>query len=93
MFYRKQSLDAPEHSERNVVNTATTNMYRGHNYTANGAGEERDHRLPTLQKAMGIEIRQRLQFTVKLSQFFDTTIGSKSYTICTMHVKNIFPTD
>ena len=25
--------------------------------------------------------------------FFDATIGSKSYTICTMHVKNIFPTD
>ena len=53
-------------------------MYRGYNHTANGAGEERDHRLPTLQKAMGIEIRQRLQFTVKLSQFFDATIGSKS---------------
>ena len=25
--------------------------------------------------------------------FFDATIGSNSYTICTMHVKNIFPTD
>ena len=24
---------------------------------------------------------------------FDATIGSNSYTICTMHVKNIFPTD
>ena len=39
------------------------------------------------------EMRQRLQFTVKL--FDDATIGSKSYKICTMHVKNtcIFPTD
>ena len=35
---------------------------------------------------------QRLKFTVKII-FFDVTIGSKSYTICTMHVKNIFPTD
>ena len=25
--------------------------------------------------------------------FFDATIGRNSYTICTMHVKNIFPTD
>ena len=29
---------------------ATTKYY---NYTANGADEEREHRLPTLQKAMG----------------------------------------
>ena len=33
------------------------------------------------------EIRQRLQFTVKLSS------PIQRYTICTMHVKNIFPTD
>ena len=35
---------------------------------------------------------QRLKLTVKII-FFDAVIGSKSYTICTMHVKNIFPTD
>ena len=33
-----------------------------------------------------------MKFTVKII-FFDAAIGSKSYTICTMHVKNIFPTD
>ena len=38
------------------------------------------------------EIRQRLKFKDKII-FFDAAIGSKSYTICTIHVKNIFPTD
>ena len=38
------------------------------------------------------KIRQRLKFTVKIV-FFDAAIGSNSYTICTVHVKNIFPTD
>ena len=39
-----------------------------------------------------VKIRQRLKFTVKII-FFDAAIGRKSYTISTMHVKNIFPTD
>ena len=39
------------------------------------------------------EIRQHLKFTVKIISF-DAAIGSKlSYTICTIHLKNIFPTD
>ena len=38
------------------------------------------------------EERQRWKFTVKII-FFDTTIGSKNYTICKMHMRNIFPTD
>ena len=37
------------------------------------------------------EIRQRLQYSQIIS--FDAMIGSTSYTICTKHVKNIFPTD
>ena len=37
------------------------------------------------------EIRQRLKFTVKII-IFEATVGTNSYTICTMHVKNIFPT-
>ena len=48
-------------------------------------------RLPTLQKATR-RWGKRLKFTVKFI-FFDAAIGSKSYTICTMHVKNIFPMD
>ena len=56
-------------------------------YTADEAGEERELRLPTLQ-----DIRQRLRCTVKII-FFDATIGGKGYTTCTVHVKNIFPTD
>lgn len=51
----------PSHSESNVVNSATTDMYRGsdkllHYYTANEADEEREQRLPTVQ-----EIRQQLK--------------------------------
>ena len=33
-----------------------------------------------------------LKFTVKVI-FFEATIGSKNYTICKMHVRNIFQTD
>ena len=33
--------------------TCTEAMTKYYNYTANGADEEREHRLPTLQKAMG----------------------------------------
>ena len=38
-----------------------------------------------------VKIGQRLKVTFKII-FFDAAIGSKSYTICTMHVENIFPT-
>ena len=71
-------------------------MYRGsnkyYNYTASETDEERERR-PTSDASKSDEkIMQRLKLTVKII-FFDAVIGSKSYTICTMHVKNIFPTD
>ena len=59
-------------------------------YTANEANEEREERLPTLQKA--IRRSSNACIFTKLI-FFDATIGSNSYTICTTHVKNIFSTD
>ena len=67
-------------------------MYRGRDkilQLPNGTDEQREHRLPTLQKAIR---RSGKKFTVQI-MFFDAMIGSKSYTICTMHVKDIFPTD
>ena len=67
--------------------TCTEAATKCYNYTADEAGEERELRLPTLQ-----DIRQRLRCTVKII-LFDATIGGKGYTICTVHVKNIFPTD
>ena len=75
---------------RQRVNTATTNMYKGSDKILQLHCKWSRWRegTPTAvaSKSSG-EIRQRLQFTVK------ATIGSNSYTICTMHVKNIFPTD
>ena len=38
------------------------------------------------------EVRQRLKFAIKII-FFDATMGSKNYTICKIHMRNIFPTD
>ena len=38
------------------------------------------------------EVRQRLKFAIKII-FFDATMGSKTYTICKIHMSNIFPTD
>ena len=61
-----------------------------YNYTANEANEDREHQLPTLQKA--IRRSSNTCIFTKLI-FFDATIGSNSYTMCTMHVKNIFSTD
>ena len=55
--------------------TCTEAATKYYNYTANGAHEEREHRPATL--------------TVYSKIVFDATIGSNSYTICTMHVKNI----
>ena len=86
------------HSKGNVVNTATTNMYRGSKKILQLHCKWSRWRegTPTADasKSDG-EIRQRLQvqFTVKIIIFFDATIGSNSYTICTMHVKNIFLMD
>ena len=79
-------------------------MKRGNNkilqyYTANETDEEREHQPPTFQQNAVNRIRnetdeerQRWTFTVKII-FFDTTIGSKNYTICEMHMRDIFPTD
>ena len=66
---------------------AATKYY---NYTANGADEEREHRLLTLQKSWGDQATLAVYSKII---FFDATIGSNSYTICAMYFKNIFPTD
>ena len=49
-----------------------------------------EHRPPTLQKAMG---RWGNAYSYSKIISFDAMIGSNSYTTCTMHVKNIFPTE
>ena len=38
------------------------------------------------------EVRQRLKFAIKII-FFDATMGSKNYTTCKIHMRNIFPSD
>ena len=71
--------------------TCTEAVTKYCNYTANGADEEREHRLTMLQKA--IRRSGNAYWVYSKIIFFNATIGSNSYTICTMHVKNIFPTD
>ena len=39
-----------------------------------------------------LTVSYRLKFTVKII-FLDATIGNKNYTICKMHLRNIFPKD
>ena len=104
-----KSEDKQRHSEGKRCQqqreaTATTNMKGGRNkilqyYTANETDEEREHRQPMFQQNAINKIRnetdeerQRWKFTVKII-LFDTTIGSKNYTICQMHMRDIFPTD
>ena len=70
--------------------TCTEAATKYYNYTANEADEEQEHRLPTLQKRWGDQATLAVYSKII---FFDATIGSNSYSICTMHVKNIFPTD
>ena len=62
---RRQQQEAAHKAQRASLSTAkatsstqrpqtcTETMTKCYNYTANGADEEREHRLPTLQKAMG----------------------------------------
>ena len=38
------------------------------------------------------DVSQCLKFAIKII-FFDATMGSKNYTICKIHMSNIFPTD
>ena len=70
-----------KHSEGNVVNTATTNVYRGaakyYNYIVNEADEEREHRLPTLPKATRLDQAARKVYSQTI--FFDAAIGNKNY--------------
>ena len=89
-----------KHSEGNagnVFNTATTNMYRGSDKILQLLCKRYRWRegTPTVDASKrDEEISQRLKFTVKIKFiFFDATIGSKSCTICTIYVKNIFPKD
>ena len=62
---RRQQHEAPPKRQRTSFSTAkatsstqrpktcTESATKYYNYTTNGADEEREHRLPTLQKAMG----------------------------------------
>ena len=70
--------------------TSTEAVTKYYNNTANETNEEREHQLPTLQKAMG---RSGNAYSYSKIIFFDAMIGSNSYTICTKHIKNIFPTE
>ena len=83
-----------ENSYCNVVNAATTNMYRGCDKILQvhcKRNRWREETLTVNASKSDKKISQRLKFTVKIT--FDAVTGSNSYTICTMHVKNIFPTD
>ena len=100
----KQWHSEGKHCQQQREATATTNMKRGNikilqYYTANETDEEKEHRQPMFQQNAINKIRnetdgdrQRWKFTVKIT-LFDTTIGSKNYTICQMHMRDIFPTD
>ena len=85
-----------QYSEGNVVNTATTNMYRGSHkirqlhckWSRGSLGENTDCR--RFKKWWGDQATLTVYSKII---FFDATIGSNGYTICTMHVKNSFPTD
>ena len=91
-------------ADRKSLNTATTRRQHSdhkqvqkqrkkyYNYTANETDEEREHRLPTLQKRWGDQATLKVNFTVRKIIFFDAAIGSNSHMIYTMHVKNIFLT-
>ena len=81
------------HREGNIINTATTNMNRGSDKTLQLHCKRNRWRegTPTADASKSDkEIRKRMKFTVKII-FSDATIVH--YTICIMHVKNIFPTD
>ena len=67
--------------------TCTEAATKYYNYTENGANEDREHRRRSFKKRCGN------QLTVYSKIVFDVTIGSNSYTICTMHIKNIFAAD
>ena len=94
---RAQSTEnIAQYSEGNVVNTATTNMYRGSHkirqlhckWSLGSLGENTDCR--RFKKWWGDQATLTVYSKII---FFDATIGSNGYTICTMHVKNSFPTD
>ena len=99
---RRRQQKAARKAQRTSLSTATATSStqrpqtcpeaatKYYNYIANGADEEREHRPPTLQRAMG---RTGNAYSYSKIICFDAMIGSNSYTICSMHVKNIFPTD
>ena len=81
--------------------TASTNMFRGSNkiLQLHCKRNRRREGTPTadrfqqnavnrIRNESTDEERQRWKFTVKII-FFDTTIGSKNYTICKMHMRNL----
>ena len=99
---RRRQQEAARKARRTLLSTvkATSSTQRPQtcteaatkydNYTANGA-EEASERTPTADAS-----RWGDQATLTVYSkiiFFDATIGSNGYTICTMHVKNSFPTD
>ena len=79
-----------QHSEGNVVNTATTNVYRGSSKIVQlhckRSDEEREHRLPTLPKATRLDQATRKVY----SQNYLLRCSNRQQEY---HVKNIFPTD
>ena len=90
----RRQLRSRESSYGNVVNVATTNMYRGCHKILQlhcKRNRWREETLTVNASKSDEKISQRLKFTVKIT--FDAATGSNRYTICTMHVKNIFPKD
>ena len=98
---RRRHQEAARKAQRTSLSTAkatsstqrpqacTEAATKYYNHTANGADEEREHRPPTLKKRWG----DQATLTVYSKIVFDATTRSNSYTICTIHVKNIFPED
>ena len=100
---RRRQQDAARKAQRTSFSTAkatsstqrprtcTEAATKYYNYTANGADEERaDTDCRRFKKRWGDQATLTVYSKII---FFDATIGSSSYTICTMHVKNTFPTD
>ena len=87
---RKSLSTAKATSSTQRPQTCTEAAKKYYNYTTNETDEEREHRLPMLQKRRGDQATLKVNFTVRKVIFFDATIVNNSHMIYTMHMKNIF---
>ena len=95
LLWRTQiKIHRREDQRTQSLSTAITNMYRGKiQKLVHCKWNQWREGTPTADSSKSVEnIRQCLKFTVNII-FFDAAIFSKTYMICTVHVKNIFPVD